>query len=132
MPERIQTYARDMTTMTSATAGQRLRADLDTALADASRALGRRLEWTEIESHTIDSAVLAADRAEQLRALLEAELAAVRTRPGLVVKLSAEARLCERQAVDLVATVNVGVGQRQSLRGHSDPHIPWHPSLGFA
>ncbi len=116
-----------MTTKTI-TAGQRLRADLDQALEHASRSLGRRLEWCEVEAHTIEQAVLVADRGEEIRALIRAELESTEPRPSLVVKLSAEARLCERQAVDLVARVNPGLGQAKSPQYMRAVDTRWHPS----
>ena len=114
------------------TAGERLRVDLDKALAHASRALGQTLEWTEIEMHTIEQAVLAADRGEKVRALLDAELVRAEPRASLVLRLSAEARLCERQAVDLVGSVNPGLGQAQPPRRRRSARHHWHPSQGLA
>ena len=55
-------------------AGARLRADLDAALAHAGEGLGRAMEFDEAERHVIDQAAEAADRAEQIRALYRAEL----------------------------------------------------------
>ena len=50
-------------------AGAKLRADLDAALARAGEELGHALEFDEAERHVIDQAVQAADRAEEIRAL---------------------------------------------------------------
>jgi hypothetical protein len=50
------------------TAGAKLRADLDTALAHASEEAGRALEFDEAERHVIDQVVEAANIAEQMHA----------------------------------------------------------------
>jgi hypothetical protein len=97
-------------------AGARLRADLHTALARAAEEVGHALEFDEAEAHTIEQAAHAADRAEQIRALYEAELASPDPRPRTVVALAAEARLSEKAAVDLVARVSLGLGAARSPR----------------
>lgn len=98
-------------------AGARLRADLVAALAHASHELGRALEFDEAERHTIDQAVAAADRAEEMTALYRTELARQpEPRPTALVKLAAEIRLSEKQAVDFVARVNLGLGAAKSPR----------------
>ena len=70
-------------------AGQRLREDLDKALAHAGRESGRVLEFSEPELQLIDWAAEDADRAAELRQLYDAELAGDR-HPTILVKLSAE------------------------------------------
>jgi hypothetical protein len=50
-------------------AGQRLRADLDKALAAAAWQQGEALEFDEREQIVISMAAAAADRVEQLRAV---------------------------------------------------------------
>ncbi|MDW5610005.1 MULTISPECIES: hypothetical protein [Mycolicibacterium] len=98
-------------------AGARLRADLDTALAHASQQLGRELEFDERERLVVDQAVKAADRAEQLAVLYAAELARKpEPRGRTVVALAAEMRLQEKAAVDLTARVNLGLGAAKSPR----------------
>ena len=57
------------------TAGEHLRTQYEEALQRASRETGRQLEWTESESVALEKAVESADRAEQMRALLDFELA---------------------------------------------------------
>jgi hypothetical protein len=105
-----------MTTKTP-TAGQRLRADLDAALAHAGEELGRQLEFDEAERHVIAQAVAAADRAQEMTVLYRAELARKpEPRPTVLVKLAAEIRLSEKAAVDLVARVNLGLGAAKSPR----------------
>ena len=94
------------------TAGQKLRADLDAALRHASQELGRDLEFDEAECHVIDQAVASADRAEEMTALYRAELVhKPEPRPTALVKLSAEIRPCEKQAVDFTMRVKVSLGQ---------------------
>jgi len=99
------------------TAGQKLRVDLDAALRNASAELGRELEFDEAERHVIDQAVAAADRAAELTACYRAELTRdPEPRPTALVKLAAEIRLCEKQAVDFVARVKLGLGAAKSPR----------------
>jgi hypothetical protein len=62
--------------MTKTTAGQRLRSDLDAALARAAEDQGlAALEFTEMERRLIASATEMADWAEALKAHRDAELA---------------------------------------------------------
>jgi hypothetical protein len=95
-------------------AGRELRAQLDKALAAASRELGGQLEWSEVELVIIDRAVAAADRAEELRRVYDGHLAAGET--ALAVKVSAELRGCERAVIDAVGKVHMGLGQAKSER----------------
>ncbi|MFG1931317.1 hypothetical protein ACGFK1_11750 [Mycobacterium sp. NPDC048908] len=98
-------------------AGARLRADLDAALAHAGEELGRSLEFDEAERHVITRAAAAADRAEEMTGLYRAELARrPEPRPSVLVKLAAEIRLSEKAAVDLVARVTLGLGAARSPR----------------
>jgi hypothetical protein len=97
-------------------AGRRLRKQLDAALAAASRDLGAALEFTETELLTIAAAQAAADRGEVLRRLWDERLAAGDAEPAVLVKISAEARQCERAAVDLVGKVSTGVVAPKSER----------------
>jgi hypothetical protein len=102
--------------MTTPTAGDRLRADLNAALAHASEEAGRALEFDEAERHCIDQAVEAADIAEEMHAMYRAELARAEPRPTAVVKYAAEMRLQQKQAVDFVARVKLGLGAAKSPR----------------
>lgn len=97
------------------TAGVRLRADLDAALARAGKEVGRPLEWDEKELLTLVTAGKVADRAEVLRGMFADEQAG-QARPTVLVKISAELRMCDRQVVDLVARINPGVGVAKSER----------------
>jgi hypothetical protein len=55
--------------------------------------------------------VASADRAEEMSALYRAELVRKpEPRPTALVKLSAEIRPCEKQAVDFTARVKLGLG----------------------
>ena len=102
-------------TKTTLTAGAKLRAELDAALARAAEEVGHALEFDEAERHVIDQAAEAADRAEEIRALYRADLAREpEPRPRSVVALAAEARLTEKAAVDFVARVKLGLGAAKS------------------
>lgn len=90
------------------TAGQRLRRDLDTALAHAVKEHGP-IEFDEVDGLAIDRAVAAADRAEQLRLMFDEELAG-QQRPSSLTRLSAEARHLDRSALESVRTVAGGLG----------------------
>lgn len=97
----------------SESAGQRLRADLDAALAAAGRESGRVLEFSEVELAFMGWAADAVDRAVELGEVYDAELAGDR-RPSILVKLSGEIRACNRAAADLVSRVEFGVGKAKS------------------
>lgn len=101
----------------SESAGQKLRRDLDQALAHAVKERGP-LEFDEIEKATIDSAVIAADRAEKLRRLFDEELAG-KQRSSVLTGLSAEARQLDRTALELARTVAGGL----SAAPKSDRHV---------
>lgn len=75
------------------TAGGRLRAALDAALAAEAASTGRPgLAFDDRELGRIAAACTAADRAEELERLLGAELGSDECRGSLVVKLAAEQR----------------------------------------
>jgi hypothetical protein len=94
-------------------AGRELRARLDQALQVASRDLGHALEWSEREQLIIDRACAAADRGEQLERIYDEHLVAG-DEPGVLVKLSAEIRACERQVVYLTGKVSLGLRPAKS------------------
>lgn len=85
------------------TAGQRLRRDLEAALAHTARQVGP-LEFDELERALIDRAVLAADRAEILRQLFDEEAAGAQ-RSSVLTRLSAKARQLDRMAMELARVV---------------------------
>jgi len=113
--------------MDELSAGQRLRAGLDEALAVAARQSGEPLEFDEREAFCIESAVLAADRAERLRARLAQEFDG-RASADALTKLSAEARMNEKQAVDLAARVQIGLGAAKSPRHQRAAQARWNRS----
>jgi hypothetical protein len=96
-------------------AGRELRARLDQALQVTSREMGYALEWSEREELIIDRACAAADRGEQLERIYDEHLVAG-DEPGVLVKLSAEIRACERQVVDLTGKVSMGLLPPKSER----------------
>lgn len=67
------------------------------------------------------------DRAEELGWLYDEELAGQR-RPTVLVKLSGEMRLCERQAIDMISRINFGVGHAKSARHVYSATQRWHRS----
>jgi hypothetical protein len=109
-------------------AGQRLRADMDSALQRASVAMGQPadqpLEWTEQEQVALVAACSAADRAEVLQEGFAAEMASEK-RPTVLVKLSAEIRSLDRQVVDLLAKLNPGLGPAVSERHQQASRKRW-------
>jgi hypothetical protein len=95
------------------TAGGRLMADLDAALAEASASLGKPLAWDEHEQHEIAAAAQAANRCEILQQQLDAEVDG-ENRPDVVVKLSAEMRLLDEAITDHLGRVHIGPGMAKS------------------
>ena len=95
------------------TAGEQLAARYAEALARASREHGRQLEWTEAETVALAKAIESADRAERVKALLDAELAQRKPSPSVVTKLSAEWRLLNKAQMDYVWRLNPGLGRRR-------------------
>jgi hypothetical protein len=110
----------------SKTAGQRLREDLDAALARAAQDQGvAALEFTETERGLIATAVEMADWAEALKSQRDAELAGP-ARPTTLVRLSAEVRHCERMVHDLVARVHFGDGAAKSPQHQRAANARWN------
>lgn len=101
---------------------------MDAALAKVSQEMGQPadepLEWTELDALALDGACAAADRSEVLQAGFESELAG-EARSSVLVKLSAEVRALDRQVVDLLAKVNVGLGDGISLRHQKASRARW-------
>jgi hypothetical protein len=111
-------------------AGKRLRNELNAALEHARRELGQPLlEFSEQEIATLERAAAAADRAEELGWLYDEELAGER-RPTVLVKLSGEIRLCERQVIDLIGRIHLGVGQAKSARHAYSANQRWQRGGG--
>lgn len=107
------------------TAGQQLRAQYDQALQRASRECGRALEWTEAEAVALTHAIECAERADQVRALLDRELARPEPRATNVTKLSAEVRLLNRAQMDYLWRLNTGVGQSKSPQHQAAGRRRW-------
>ena len=78
----------------------------------------RTLEFSEAEQLILASAAKTADRVEELRRLWQAELSADNPRPTMVVKLTAEIRLCERAI--RVGRTGLGRNDRQGRRPGMD------------
>jgi uncharacterized protein YqiB (DUF1249 family) len=107
-------------------AGERLRSDLDAALARAARDQGlAALEFSEIERGLIATAAEMADWTEALKAHRDAELAG-QARPTTLVRLSSEVRHCERLVHDLVARIHFGVGVAKSPQHQRAARERWN------
>jgi hypothetical protein len=105
-------------------AGGRLIAELDAALAEASRNLGKPLAWDEHEKQEIAAAARAANRREILQAQLDAEVAG-ENRPEVAVKLSAEMRLLDKSITDHLGRVHIGPGAAKSPRHQRAVNARW-------
>ena len=106
------------------TAGGRLMADLDAALAEASANLGKPLTWDEHEQHEIAAAARAANRCEILQQQLDAEVAG-ENRLDVVVKLSAEMRLLDKAITDHLEHVHIGPVVAKSQRHQRAVNARW-------
>lgn len=113
------------------TAGAQLRQEMDSALHQASVAMGQPhdqpLEWTEQELVALEAACASADRREVLATAFSAELDA-EMRSTVLVKLSAEMRALDRQVVDLLGKVNPGLGPAVSERHQKAAQARWGTS----
>ena len=111
-----------------------MRTSFDAALARVAQETGRLLEWDESELLALECAMRAAHRREQLQALFEAERAG-KGRPTSLTNYSAEMRLLDKQVIDCVARINVGLGQDVKSPQHQRAARArnarrWHPSEG--
>lgn len=111
-------------TETAVSAGQRLRELFDQALEEAGKASGKQLVWDEHEVAALEVAVRAADRCEQLAGVYERELAG-ESRPSLLAALSGEIRQLDRQMLDGLAKVKVGVGVAKSEQHQRAVNYRW-------
>ena len=94
--------------MMTGSAGKRLLAELDAALArEAARLGGAPLRWDERETHHIEAAARAADNRARLQRLLNAELRQ-ENRAATVTKLAAEIRLQDRAIGEHLARIQIG------------------------
>lgn len=105
-------------------AGGRLIAELDAALAEASRNLGKPLAWDEHERQEIAAAARAVNRREILQSQLDAEVAD-QNRPEVIVKISAEMRLLDKAVSDHLGRVNIGPGVAKSQRHQRAGNARW-------
>ena len=64
-------------------------------------------EFDEYELEALDAACAAADRAEQLQRVYDAELTSDDPRPTTLARLSAEIRHCERQSLQMLERVQL-------------------------
>lgn len=102
------------------TPGRRLENALNELLKQASEAAGQALSWDESDRQLITRAAGGADRAAQLREMLDAEMAGEK-RPNIVAKLSAEVRQLDRLVVEFTRKVETGL---QTLTtGKSARHV---------
>jgi hypothetical protein len=112
-------------------AGDRLRADLDRALAHASKVAGQPLEYSEIEVAAVARACLTADRAEVLRERFS-EALTDGTKVTTLSSLSAEIRNCDKLVVDLLNKVNPELGPPKSERHVRAGQARWAHYAGGA
>lgn len=106
------------------TAGERLRADMDAALASEAKASGKSLEWTEAEQHHLAAAARTADRIELLQRQLAAETSGD-NRPTVIVKISAELRALDKAVGDHLSCVTVGTGRAKSEKHQRAVRARW-------
>ena len=111
------------------TAGRRLRQDKDAALKRAGEEIGQTLEWDEAEDMMLARAAGCADRAEELQRAYTAELAG-QGRATVLTRLSAEIRALDKQALDLVRSVHVGVGVPKSVTHQKAARSRWDRQPG--
>lgn len=102
-------------TMAGVAAGKQLRTDLDAQLARASADSGKALAWTEVELVVIARACKAADRAEVLEGLWDAEAAGKRD-PAKLTRLAAELRLTDKHLIVLTERLKLTAEPTKSLR----------------
>jgi hypothetical protein len=115
-----------MTKPAGQSAGVRLRANLDKALARAARDQGLAgLEFSEIEKGLIESACDMSDWVRLLKQMRNAELAG-QARPTTLIRLSAEVRHCERQVHDFIAKLNFGLGAAKSPQHQRAGQARWN------
>jgi hypothetical protein len=102
---------------------------MDEALQQAGDDIGQALEWSADERVILERASLAADRADELRERYRVELAGA-SKASSLTRLSAEIRQLDRQVVDLVCRVNIGVGPAKSSRHVRAGQARWNRGRG--
>lgn len=114
-------------------AGKRLVDSMHEALARTSAETGQTLVWSEQEEAALERAGETVDRAEKVRKLLDSALKADEPNPAVVVKLSAELRMLDKQVVDLLGKLNPeGEGPSKSQRHVRAARSRWDRSAGGA
>jgi len=106
----------------SRTAGQKLRAKMNRALRD-SGIVGA--EFDEYELEALDAACAAADRAEQLQRVYDDALASETAKETTLIRLSAEIRHCERQALQMLERVRLTPEPPKSARHQRAANARW-------
>lgn len=114
-------FVRFYTRVMEKSAGQRLRETMDAALV-ATGLVGA--EFTEFEVEALDAACAAADRAEQLQRVYDAELAGD-ARPTMLSRLSAELRHLERERLVRLAMVQLTPEPVRSPRHQRAARARW-------
>ena len=79
-----------------------------------------------MEEEAIDAACSAADRAEQLQQVYDAELASDDPRPTTLARLSAEIRHCERQSLQMLERVQLTPEPAKSPRHRRAARARWN------
>jgi hypothetical protein len=102
-------------------AGQKLRAKMNRALRDCG-IVGA--EFDEYELEALDAACAAADRAEQLQRVYDAELGG-EARPTTLARLSAEIRHCERQSLQMLERLQLTPEPVKSPRHQRAARTRW-------
>jgi hypothetical protein len=102
-------------------AGVKLRARINRALRDSGIA---GAEFDEYELEALDAACAAADRAEQLQKVFDAELSG-EARPTTLARLSAEIRHCERQSLQMLERVRLTPEPVKSARHQRAVRARW-------
>lgn len=109
------------------TDGSRLRRSMNMALEAAGKALGTSIQWDHSELISLDRAVQAADRAEQLRMRYELELQG-EARSTALARLSAEIRALDRLAIEITRRLDTGLKKMQATpttRKQRAAHYRW-------
>ena len=105
--------------------GDRLRRDMDEALRRAGEDRGVALVWDEVEELALERAADAANRAEEIRLVLDNEMRSEEANPNVIVRLSAELRALDKSVVDLCSRLNLGIGQAKSARHQKAARARW-------
>lgn len=112
-------------------AGDRLRAQIQAALAYAEEQRGIQLEFDEIDAERIVRAVAAADDAERLRELWLEEVTGDR-RHTVMASLRSEARLLDTMALKLMAEVVKGLSVSKDRQRQQAARARWGAERGSA